>query len=222
MMKWFRGEFMAFCTACGAAMETTASVCAVCGANVGTPAGVAALPPTAPAVRQNTGRNALSVVLIILVVVIALGAMATIGTVFALKKMTNRMRVEAGPNSTVVTTPFGSVTANDSEAVAKQLGVDVYPGARGIKGSATVAFGGMQVAAAKFESDAAPEKIVEFYQKRYPKAALRVVGADNSMVFGSDQGMITIKVRSRGDGSLIEIARVAGNANVSDDNSKTN
>ena len=80
----------------------------------------------------------------------------------------------------------------------------------------------MQVAAAKFESDAAPDKVLEFYQRRYPKAAFRVVGADNSMVFSTDQGMITIKVHSRGDGSLIEIARVGGNGMGMGDGAKPN
>lgn len=213
---------MAFCTACGTRIEPTARVCPKCGAGVSASAAAPAATPMAPAVRQNTRRNALSIVLIILAVVVALGALATVGTVFVLKKMAHRARLEAGPNSTVVTTPFGTVTANDAAAVAKQLGVEVYPGARSLKGSAAVGFGGMQVAAAKFESDAAPEKIVAFYQRKYPKAAFRVVGADNSMVFSTDQGMVTIKVRSRGDGSLIEIARVGGGALTQEDNPKSN
>lgn len=211
---------MAFCTACGARMEATSHVCPKCGAGVSAPA--AALAPAASLARQNTGRNAVSIVLVVLVVVIALGVLATIGTVFALKRMARKVRVEAGPASAVVTTPFGSVTADDPAVVSQQLGVDVYPGARAIKGSAAVGFGGMQVAAAKFESDAAPDKIIEFYQRRYPKAAIRVVGAASSMVFSTDQGMITIKVRSRGDGSLIEIARVGGNGAGMDDGAKPN
>lgn len=213
---------MAFCTACGARMEATSHVCPKCGAGVSAPAAAPAPAPAASLARQNTGRNAVSIVLVVLVVVIALGVLATIGTVFALKRMARRVRVEAGPASAVVTTPFGSVTADDPAVVSQQLGVDVYPGARAIKGSAAVGFGGMQVAAAKFESDAAPDKIVEFYQRRYPKAAIRVVGAASSMVFSTGQGMITIKVRSRGDGSLIEIARVGGNGAGMDDGAKPN
>lgn len=211
---------MAFCTACGAKMEAASHVCPKCGAGVSAPA--AAPAPAASLARQNTGRNAVSIVLIVLVVVIALGVLATIGTVFTLKKMARKVRVEAGPTSAVVTTPFGTVTADDPAAVAKQLGVDLYPGARAIKGSAAVGFGGMQVAAGKFESDASPGKILEFYQRRYPKAAIRVIGADSSMVFSTDQGMITIKVRSRGDGSLIEIARVGGNGTGMDGGAKPN
>jgi uncharacterized membrane protein len=211
---------MAFCTACGARMEDTSRGCPKCGAGVSAPA--AAPAPTASVARQNTGRNALSIVLIVVVVVIALGVLATIGTVFALRRVARKVRVEAGPTSAVVTTPFGTVTADDPAVVSQQLGVDVYPGARGIKGSAAVGFGGMQVAAAKFESDAAPDKIIEFYQRRYPKAAIRVVGADSSMVFSTEQGMITVKVRSRGDGSLIEIARVGGKVTGMDDGAKPN
>jgi hypothetical protein len=199
---------MAFCTACGAAMDNTARACPKCGANAAAMGSSTAPPPVTPAIRQPAGRNALSIVLIVVAVVIAFGILASVGTVIALKRMSHRVRT--GPNSTSITTPFGSVTTDDPEVVARQLGVDVYPGARGIKGSAAVGIGGMQVAAAKFESDAAPDKILDFYQRRYPKAAVRVVGADNSMVFSTDQGMVTIKVSSRGDGSLLEIARVSG------------
>ena len=212
---------MAFCTACGAPMDNTAGVCPKCGANAAASAPSAVSPPATSAMRQPAGRNALSIVLIVVAVVIAFGILATVGTVFALKRMAHRVRT--GPNSTVITTPFGSVTTDDPAVVAQQLGVDVYPGARGIKGSATVGIGGMQVAAAKFESDAAPDKILEFYQRRYPKAAFRVVGANNSMVFSTDQGMVTIKVSSRGDGSLLEIARVSGNfSGTADDKAKPN
>jgi hypothetical protein len=210
---------MAFCTACGAGMDNIARVCPKCGANAAASAPSAASPGATPAMRQPAGRNALSIVLIVVAVVIAFGILATVGTVFALKRMAHRVRI--GPNSTSITTPFGSVTTDDPAVVAKQLGVDVYPGARGIKGSATVGIGGMQVAAAKFESDAAPDKILEFYQRRYPKAALRVIGANNSMVFSTDQGMVTIKVSSRGDGSLLEIARVSGDFSGTNDDKAT-
>ena len=208
---------MAFCTACGLRIDNAAGVCPKCGAKAVASAPSAASPGATPAMRQPhpAGRNALSIVLIVVAVVIAFGILATVGTVFALKRMAHRVRT--GPNSTVITTPFGSVTTDDPAVVAQQLGVDVYPGARGIKGSATVGIGGMQVAAAKFESDAAPDKILEFYQRRYPKAAFRVVGANNSMVFSTDQGMVTIKVSSRGDGSLLEIARVSGNFSGTDE-----
>ncbi|MBZ5627251.1 MAG: zinc ribbon domain-containing protein [Acidobacteriia bacterium] len=216
---------MAFCTACGATLDNAARLCPKCGAGVAASAVSPAPAQAAPMVRQNASRNALSIVLIVLAVVVALGAMATVGTVFALKRMARRVRVEAGPNSAVVTTPFGTITADEPTAVAQQLGVEVYPGAHGIKGSAAVGFGGMQVAAAKFESDATPEKIIEFYRRKYPKAAFRVVGSDNSMVFSTDQGMVTIKVHARGDGSLLEIARVGGvggGASTHDDGPKSN
>ena len=212
---------MAFCTACGSRMDNTARVCPKCGANAAASAPSTVSPSATPAMRQPAGRNALSIVLIVVAVVIAFGILATVGAVFALKRMAHRTRVEAGPNSTSITTPFGSVTTDDPDVVARQLGVDVYPGARGIKGSAAVGFGGMQVVAAKFESDAAPDKVLEFYQRRYPKAAIRVIGANNSMVFSTGQGMVTIKVSSRGDGSLLEIARVSGSASgTTDDKAK--
>jgi len=211
---------MAFCTACGAPLDNAARVCPKCGANAaaGTPA--AGTPASPLVIRQPAGSNALRIVLIVVAAVFALGICATIGTIVVLKKVAHRVRVDSGPNSTVVTTPFGTVTADDPAAVAKQLGVEVYPGARGIKGAGqAVGFGNMHIAAAKFESDDAPDKIIGFYQRRYPKATIRVVGSDNSMVVSTNQGMISIKVHSRGDGSLLEIARVSG---ADDDESKPN
>jgi hypothetical protein len=210
---------MAFCTACGAPLDNAARVCAKCGANAVAGAPAVSTPASQPAMRQPAGSNALRIVLIVVAIVFALGICATVGTILVLKKVAHRVRVDSGPNSTVVTTPFGTVTTDDPALVAKQLGVEVYPGARGLKGGASVGFGNMQIAAAKFESDDAPAKVMGFYQRRYPKANIRVVGSDNSMVISTNQGMITIKVHSRGDGSLLEIARVSG---VNDDESKPN
>jgi zinc-ribbon domain len=213
---------MAFCTSCGAPLDDRARSCPKCGATVA-PAAPAVSTTGPAAMRQPAGSNALRIVLIVVAAVFALGICATIASVIVLKNVAHRVRVDAGPNSTTVTTPFGSVTTDDPAVVARNLGVEVYPGARGIKGGASVGFGNMQVAAAKFESDDAPGKIMDFYQRRYPKANVRVVGRDNSMVLSTNQGMITIKVHARGDGSLLEIARVSGvGGGSNDDDSKPN
>ncbi len=214
---------MAFCTACGAPVDNSARACPKCGAVVtAVPTVTASAPPRAPAMQQTGGSSALRIALIVVAVVIALGICGAIGTVFVLKKVAHRVRVEAGPNSATITTPSGTVTTDDPAVVARQLGVEVYPGARGIQGGASVAFGNMQVVAAKFESDAAPDKVFDFYQHRYPKARIRVVGKDNSMVVSTDQGMVTIKVHPRGDGSLLEIARIAGGPGGNDESGKPN
>lgn len=195
-------------------------MCPKCGAGVAAPATGA--PARVPAMQQTGGSSALRIALIVVAAVIALGICGAIGTVLVLKKVAHRVRVNVGPNSATVTTPSGTVTTDDPAVVARQLGVDVFPGARGIKGGASVGFGNMQVVAAKFESDAAPDKVLDFYQRRYPRATVRVVGNDNSMVFSTDQGMVTIKVHPRGDGSLLEIARIAGGPGGNDESGKPN
>src|SRR5438477_3243568 len=111
---------MAFCTSCGTPVDNTARNCPKCGANVAAGATSMATPA---ATRPPAGSNAVKIVLIVVAVVFALGICATIASVIVLKKVAHRVRVDAGPNSTSVTTPFGNVTTDDPAVVARKLGV---------------------------------------------------------------------------------------------------
>ena len=219
---------MAFCTSCGASIDAAARFCTQCGASAAsasvttTPAasaGAAAAQPAPIQPRPAQGSNAVKIILIIVVVIIGLGILGSMAAFFALRKMARSVRVDSSTGSTRVETPFGTVATDDANEVAKQLGVDVYPGARSLKGSSSVSFAGMKVASARFESDDAPAKVMEFYRRRFPRSNINVADDNQkTVVFSNDQGMIAIKIHSRGDGSLIEISRVGGAMMGGDDN----
>ncbi|HEY6507212.1 MAG TPA: hypothetical protein VIY56_04315 [Vicinamibacterales bacterium] len=77
------------------------------------------------------------------------------------------------PTDVEVDTPLGDVSVG-SDAVPSDVGLPVYPGARPVvdhdhHDNANVSidspFGDVRVAALKFESDAAPEAIAEYYRR---------------------------------------------------------
>ena len=74
-----------------------------------------------------------------------------------------------------IRSPFGSISVHAGGTDTKDLGLPVYPGARPSRGhgddddnanvNITSSFGGVKVVVHKFETDDAPEKVLDFYQK---------------------------------------------------------
>jgi hypothetical protein len=201
---------MAFCTSCGAQIADDARFCTSCGKPAGLAAASGAAPRPAPVTVQKN--SALTIVLVVFLVVIGLGVVATAGAFFFGYKLMKRARVETENGGTRVITPLGSVVANqNAEAVAAELGVEIYPGARGLPGGSAVNFGGFKVVAARFESDDPPEKVGEFYRSRYPKAEVQVRDPrQQTLIVNTSKGVIAIKIQQRDSGSSIEISNVGG------------
>ena len=203
---------MAFCSSCGAQINNSSKFCAGCGAAVpqaavsAPAAGVAAPVAAAPA----RGGSGVKVLLIILAVVFGLfvvgGAVAT----FVAWRFAKSVKVESGAGgATTVKTPFGTITADDPVATARELGIDVYPGATPLKGSATVNFAGMKVASARFETSDSPDEVAEFYKNKYPGANVRVMDEDRrSLTFAGPNGMLAVQLYKSSDGTVIEMSRV--------------
>ena len=212
---------MAFCTACGAAITNSSKFCTGCGAPV-PEAAVAAntSSPVAPAYaapppQQGSGVKVLLTILAVIVGLCIIGGATA--TFFAWKFAKSVKVQESTGGATTVKTPFGTITADDPVATARELGIDVYPGATPLKGAATVNFAGLKVASARFETGDTPDTVLEFYKKRYPNASLRVVNEQNrTLTFGGSNGMLAVHVRNRGDGTLIEMSRV-GSPGASDE-----
>jgi len=91
------------------------------------------------------------------------------------------------PTDVDIDTPLGDVSVH-SDAIPSDVGLPVYPGARPVvdgpdRDSANVSidspFGDVRVAALKFESDAAPEAIAEYYKRAMePYGAVTVCRGD--------------------------------------------
>src|SRR5271165_2147680 len=198
---------MAFCNSCGATLNDGTKFCNKCGAAV--PAGpavpgVTATAPPAPLAPPPSkgGSSALKIILIIVAVIIGLGILgiATVG--FIGYRIAKSAHVTQHGDQVKVETPFGSVeTSKDPEQVAKDLGVDVYPGAQVQKnGTATVTFGNMHTVAASFESSDSVDQICSFYKSKLPAAN----------VTSSDQkNMITINVQASGGTTKLQITNVS-------------
>ncbi|HJT55227.1 MAG TPA: zinc-ribbon domain-containing protein, partial [Ktedonobacteraceae bacterium] len=130
---------MAFCTSCGANIADTATSCTSCGAKVTSPAaqrsGVVAQPAYqgSPAPRSGGG---LKVVLIVLGLICGIIILVTAIIGLVGWRIAHHSRVITTKDGARIETPFGKIesTENTDEAI-KNLGVDVYPGAKATKGA---------------------------------------------------------------------------------------
>ena len=206
---------MAFCNSCGAPLTAGTRFCNKCGAAaaqgpiMSPPAGG---PPPAP---TGGGSSALKIVLIVVGAFVGLIILCIVGFTFAAYHFAKNAHVVKEGDHVKVETPFGSVVANQSpEEVAKNLGVDIYPGAEAQKeGSATVAFGNMRTATGVFHSPDPVDKICDFYKSRYPHATVTTKDQDRCSVVSNDQNTsVTVVVESQGGISKLTIANVTKNA----------
>jgi hypothetical protein len=199
---------MAFCNACGATIEPGAKFCPKCGGAV--PAAAAS---TTPATAAQG--NALKVILIVVAVVVGLCILGVGTATFIGWRIARHTRVENNGGKVRVETPFGTVESTDnSDDAARNLGIDVYPGARARKGSAAnVTMGAMQTVAAEFETDDPPERVADFYKKRLPHANIAVSDEKQYTIISHDKkNMFTINIEPQEGKTLIHIANVSGNA----------
>jgi hypothetical protein len=206
---------MAFCNSCGATLNAGTKFCNKCGAAV--PAG-----PTAPGVTSSPlppppppskgGSSALKIILIIIAIIVGLGILSVGAFSFFVYRVAKSAHVTQQGDHVKVDTPFGSVeTAKDPEQIAKDLGVDVYPGAQAQKnGSATMTFGNMRTVTASFESSDSVDKVCDFYKSKFPNATTTSSDQNRCSIISGDQtNMITINAQSSGDVTKIQIANVS-------------
>jgi len=199
---------MAFCNACGGTVEPGAKFCPKCGAAV--PAAAVASTPATPA--QS---DAIKVILIVVAIVVGLSILGIGTATFIGWRVARHARVEQNGGKVRVETPFGTVESNDnSDEAARNLGIDIYPGARARKSSAAnVTMGAMHTVAAEFETDDPPERVADFYKKRLPHANIAVSDEKQYTIISHDKkNMFTINIEPQDGKTLIHIANISGNA----------
>jgi hypothetical protein len=203
---------MAFCNACGATLDAGAKFCNKCGAlNPVAGSAAAVAQPGLPAAPQKS--NALKIVLIIVGVLVMLFIAGVGTTAFLAWRIAKHTRIENRNGNVRVQTPFGTVeSSQDPAEVARNLGVDMYPGARVIKGdSANVNFGGMHTVSAAFEADDPLDKVANFYKSALPGANVSESSSDHySIVSTRGNKMITVNLESTGSGTRVQISSVSG------------
>ena len=204
---------MAFCNSCGATLNAGTKFCNKCGAAVAAGPSAPVVPSTVAApTPPPTGGSALKIILIVIAIVVGLGILSVGAFSFFVYRVAKNAHVSQEGDHVKVDTPFGSVeTSKDPAQAAKDLGIDVYPGAQVQKnGSASVTFGNMHTVTASFESSDSVDKVCSFYKSKFPGA--RVTSSDQnrcSIVSNDQANMITVNVEGNGDTTKFQIANVS-------------
>jgi hypothetical protein len=207
---------MAFCNSCGATLAPGMKFCNKCGApqSAGAPAAAAtpmtpvvATPAPAP-VPTTGGGGALKIILIVVAVIVGVGILGMVTCGIVVHRAIKNAHVSQKGDNVKIETPFGNMeTSADPEQTAKDLGVEIYPGAQVQKaGTASVTFGSFHTVTANFESSDPVDKICDFYKQKYPGAAVSTSDQTHcSIVSGEQKNSTTITVESRGDVSRLQI-----------------
>lgn len=204
---------MAFCNSCGATLDSGAKFCNKCGTTQ--PAATTAAPAFTPAgaAPGPKGNSALKIILIVVAVIVVCGVLAVGAISFFAYRIARHSRVHNDNGNVSVDTPFGSVnTSTDPDEAARNLGVDLYPGAQVIKGTTSnMTMGSMHTAAADFESGDPVSTVGEFYKSRLPNASVVSTTGDHYAIISTDKkNMLTINIEPKDGKTRIHIARVSG------------
>jgi hypothetical protein len=221
---------MAFCNSCGASTAPGTSFCNKCGAAiVGSAPPVAASPAvdsrppspsTAPEVPPASGGGALKAILIIVGVVVLVGILGVTALAFLAVRMAHRTRVHQEGDNVKVETPFGTVqTTKDPQEAARNLGVDIYPGAQVSQaGAASATLGGIHTVALNLETSDSVDQVCSFYKPKFPNAMVTSTNANQcTIVSNTQKNMITINAETENGKTRIVITNVSksGGANSS-------
>ena len=123
-----------------------------------------------------------------------------------------RTHVRTSGDNVRVETPFGSVeSSKNAEDAAKNLGVEIYPGARSVGSeAASVVVGSMKTVSASFESSDPADKVFEFYREKFPRANVtESSGGQHTIISTGKNALITINIQNRDGTTHIQITNVA-------------
>ncbi len=221
---------MAFCNSCGADVAPGIKFCNKCGAAIAAPApgAIAAAPATAPvstAPTQGGGSGVLKVILIVVGIFVILGVLAVSTVAFIGWRVARNLHVKQDRDHVKVETPFGTMeTSQSPDDAARNLGVDLYPGARVQKnGAASATFGSIHTASASFESNDSLDQVSAFYKSKFPNAVVTTSDQNRCSIIAQDQkNMITINIQAEDGQTKIQITHVTHNAGMMGSSSTSN
>jgi Double zinc ribbon/PEGA domain len=124
--------------------------------------------------------------------------------------------IASPPGNVQVQTPFGTVeSTTDPNQASRNVGVDSYPGAAVVRGSAAnMTFGGTHTASVDFETTDPPSAVRDFYKSKFPTANVMCSQADRCTIMSGDRtNMTTINILLENGKTRLHIARVTKAAN---------
>jgi len=151
-------------------------------------------------------------ILIVVAVVVAFGILgiATLGIIGV--HIARRAHGFRDGTHVKVETPFGTVdTTKDPQQVAKNLGVEIYPGAQTqAEGAASTSFGDVHTASASFLSNDSLQKVCGFYKSKFPNAMVTTSDQNRCTVISNDpKNVITVVIEPSGGSTKIQITNVS-------------
>ena len=217
---------MAFCNSCGASIAPGTRFCNKCGAAVLTsspaPAAASSAPPAVSSPAPASGGGALKAILIVVGVIVLFIILGVTSIAFFAWRVAHHARVRHDGDNVKVETPFGTVeTTKDPQDAARNLGVDLYPGAEVLKeGSVSMTFGTVHTAALNFETSDSVDKVCSFYKPKFPNATVVTSEADQCTIVSNDhKNMITINAKIQSGKTRIAITNVS-NSDAANSSSK--
>ena len=204
---------MAFCNSCGATLDAGVKFCNKCGATQPTAPAASTTPLARTSTPAPKSNSALKIILIVVGVIVGLGILGVGVASFVAYRIATHTRVHNRDGNVRVETPFGTVqSSTDPDEAARNLGIDVYPGAQVVKGSsANMNMGNMHTASAEFESSDPVSSVAEFYKSKLPGAnVISSAGDHYSIISTEKKNMLTINIEPRDGKTRIQIARVSG------------
>jgi len=210
---------MAFCNSCGANLTPGTQFCNKCGAAIAAAPSAASPAPASPTPvpPARGGSSALKVILSVIAVIAGVGILGMVTCGVVLHQIAKSSHVTQEGDRVKVETPFGTINANDPEQAAKDLGVDIYPGAQVQKqGAADVSIGPVRTVTANFESSDSVDKVCAFYKSKLPASTVKTSDQNRCTIVATGQnGTITINAEGSGDTTRIQIANVTRKARSS-------
>jgi len=153
---------------------------------------------------------------------VLLGILGVASVGFAAWRVAHRTRVHHSGENVKVETPFGDVeTTKDPAEAARNLGVDLYPGAEVLKeGAASATFGTLRTVSLTSESADSVEKVAAFYKTKFPNAMVTTSDSGRCSIISNDhKNMVTINIESAGDKTKIHITNVTHKSNAANSSS---
>ncbi len=159
---------------------------------------------------QKKGTSVLKIILMIVGVFFLLGVTVVGVVIYGAYRVAES--VEQGVKEGRIETPMGTVETNKDPAdAAKEIGVEIYPGATPAKeGSSSVNFGGVSATTVVLETSDSPQKVFEFYKAEFPNASMTTSEGDQHTIMSTEKDeFVTVVIAPEGGKTRITIARTS-------------
>ncbi len=196
---------MSFCTACGTNVSPDSRFCTKCGKEM------QPLVAGAPAKPSGGGSTVLKVLFGVAAALVLFGFLAVGVAFFVGKRVADSVKADIAEGKADVQLPMGRVeTDADPEAIAREIGIRLYPGATAVpNGSNIVSMGEGYLATIFLESNDDRKDVIEFYKQEYPGQI--VAEMDNEAIFTKtwdDKSVLTITIKEEDGKTRILISRM--------------